>query len=844
MKKIFPTIFVVFWCISGFAQSFDFAAKELDQAGNAMFVKLNPQTVAKQTDARLLLKSLLPSRMQQLIEARLVRSFSDSTGAIHDHFNFFYKNIEIVGADYVVHTRNGNIQYANGTLPVSDLNSVKLPASDFPDKFISLAIRRSLEKRNNDKVTFENSEGTFKGLFLLFQNGILHPVYKVEVISRAAVVQDFYYLDTNDGSVVMEGSNICNYADETGTAPLPPPFVAGTAATLYSGTQTITTELTGGQYRLKDMRRTIIPIQTHNANNYYYSDEIIAHATDFFDNDNNWQAGEHPADRAAVDAHWALEQSFDYWYNVHGRNSINDYGMAIDGYVHVSTNEDLAFWDVTYHTLNFGDGGANFTALTALDVVSHEYGHGVCQYTCNLYTGTSFQASSLNEGISDIWGACNEHWAAPSKNPWLSGEEITKVAPFYYRSLSDPLSSKKPQPNTYLGTNWQNPSSDPHINAGVICHWFYLLVNGGSGWNNGQTSHASPGNGYQWTVSGIDWNRAEKIMYRTEQLLSSSADYAQVRTMSIQAARELYGAGSCEEVNVTKAWYAVGVGANWVPGNPVAAPILNGSAIICSSPENYYVNYAYNGTATCGGETVTWSATPANLVNFSCTNCYQTSLTPIGNGYITLKATVTSGAQVQETTKYIKVGAYSNYQVQISGYTLVPLNYGSSYSVNLASYPGLTNLVWSWPSPPSYNPPYAWSLLYNGGSNYIALRSGSAASTGNVSLNFTACGANTIASKWVAWGYGGPSYRISPNPANEVIKVEQLDSVTNKASSANTIQLIEVVDKMGLLVYRKEVAKGTPNGMNIPVATLRSDVYTVRIFDGKEWKSYKVLIKH
>ena len=50
--------------------------------------------------------------------------------------------------------------------------------------------------------------------------------------------------------------------------------------------------------------------------------------------------------------------------------------------------------------------------------------------------------------------------------------------------------------------------------------------------------------------------------------------------------------------------------------------------------------------------------------------------------------------------------------------------------------------------------------------------------------------------------------------------------------------------KMGLVAYRKTFAKGTPNGITIPVGRLRNDVYTVRIFDGKEWKSYKIIVLH
>jgi Zn-dependent metalloprotease len=32
----------------------------------------------------------------------------------------------------------------------------------------------------------------------------------------------------------------------------------------------------------------------------------------------------------------------------------------------------------------------------------------------------------MNEAFSDIWGACVEYYAAPSKSTWLIGEDIMK----------------------------------------------------------------------------------------------------------------------------------------------------------------------------------------------------------------------------------------------------------------------------------------------------------------------------------------------------------------------------------------------------------------------------------
>lgn len=258
---------------------------------------------------------------------------------------------------------------------------------------------------------------------------------------------------------------------------------------------------------------------------------------------------------------------------------------------------------------------------------------------------------------------------------------------------------------------------------------------------------------------------------------------------------------------------------------------INGPNQFCT-PTNYFID---NLPASA---TVTWGEIPSGIANLSCLNCLQTTLSKINNGTFTLTANVNSCGTTQTFTKPITVGGYINYQVQIQGPYMVPLNYVGSYSVDQNAYIGLSNLVWSWPA--------GWSYITGGnGSNYIVLRSPSTSSTGNINLSFSSCGINgVLATKWVAWGYGGSTYRVSPNPANDMLKIEQIDSSTKKALSQTGIQSVEIIDKMGLVAYKKIFAKGTPNGMTIPVGQLRNDVYTVRIFDGKEWKSYKTIIQH
>jgi Zn-dependent metalloprotease len=57
----------------------------------------------------------------------------------------------------------------------------------------------------------------------------------------------------------------------------------------------------------------------------------------------------------------------------------------------------------------------------------------------------------MNEGFSDIWGACVEYCSS-TKSTWLIGEDIEEESWKTARSMSNP---NEGQPDTYGGTNWK-----------------------------------------------------------------------------------------------------------------------------------------------------------------------------------------------------------------------------------------------------------------------------------------------------------------------------------------------------------------------------------------------------
>ena len=62
------------------------------------------------------------------------------------------------------------------------------------------------------------------------------------------------------------------------------------------------------------------------------------------------------------------------------------------------------------------------------------------------------------------------------------------------------------------------------------------------------------------TMTGIGRDAAQKIWYRALTVyMTSSTTYSQARTATLNAAKDLYGAGSTQQNTVAAAWSAVSV---------------------------------------------------------------------------------------------------------------------------------------------------------------------------------------------------------------------------------------------------------------------------------------------
>ncbi|MBF04260.1 MAG: hypothetical protein CMP76_13290 [Flavobacterium sp.] len=514
----------------------------------------------------------------------------DRKGQKHHKFQQFYRGIKIEFGTAITHSFEGKVTHVNGELyDVSNIPlNPKITSEEGLNKALANINATSYLWENEAEAQLMNYKKP-KGELIYFPNQktqMVHLAYKYDIYSTQPVSRQEVYVDAHTGELLFSNQIIKQLSTEKTKKTFQPKnefedkinLTLGTAATRYSGTRTIETTFDdeNSNYILRDQTRGL-GIFTFNCQNSNSFQNI-----DFTDNDNNWTDAEYnnaAKDNGALDAHWGAERTYDFWSEVFGRNSYDDNGGIIRSYVHFGTNYNNAGWNG--FAMSYGDG-SSFDILTSIDVCGHEIGHAVCTYTANLVYQN--ESGAMNEGFSDIWGACIEHYGRTgnlsnpiSDNVWLIGEDLTTSG---LRSMQNPNSNG--DPDTYLGTYWYNGSADNggvHTNSGVLNHWFYILTIGETGTNNAPSPDS-------YSVTGIGMEKASEIAYLAERdYLTPNATYEEARTATIAVANHLYCANSPEAITVTNAWFAVNVGEAYVATTDDIAlqAIDNSETILCTS---------------------------------------------------------------------------------------------------------------------------------------------------------------------------------------------------------------------------------------------------------------------
>ncbi len=552
----------------------------------------------------------------------------DDLNATHYTYIQYYKGVEVEGGEYTLHTQGEKLTMAHGKLAeglngpgkaaISEqaalakaLGTVGAKKYVWQDPLAEQQLRRDAKDSSataypKGKLLYARTTSSGD-----FDKKHFRMAYRFEIHALEPQIDRAVYVDALTGEVFKHYS-LHHEADNTFNS-------------LYNGVRTMTTKYRGWPYTdyvLNDKSRGLIETK------YYSSGSMDFWGTtkEVNNQSSNWGWN----NTNATSAHWAAGVSYDYFRNTFARSGMNGGNKEIRVHANAPGNASYRYKD---NSDNIWVGTLNGNSAATLDVIGHEYTHGVTRYASGLvYEG---QAGALNESFSDIFGVMVERSVTGTAD-WLMGEDALAI-----RSLENPESFGHPA--TFGGAFWVNTDGcaptdmndwcGVHTNSGVQNHWFFLLAAGG--WRNGVN------------VQGIGIIDAARIAYRNlDVYMQQWSQYADARNGAIAAARDLFGECSNQHLQTINAWAAVGIGA---PATACVPPV----SIYISGPS--YLNQYESGTWTAyasGGDgvnyTYNWFLDTGSGYNFAGSgqsfNYYRTP-----SSTYTLLVEVSSGGRTSQT---------------------------------------------------------------------------------------------------------------------------------------------------------------------------------------------------
>jgi bacillolysin len=339
-----------------------------------------------------------------------------------------------------------------------------------------------------------------------------------------------------------------------------------------------------GIWRLRDVKTSEMwPIEgwarqpkIHTYNNAGSGNRELRHYSE--DPDNNWNNNDgvppanHDEDqRQEVDVHRFLSYVMNYYYDNHLWRGMEGLGtMDIEAHAHTGCLLNNACFNAHYERLYFNSGDwvrRNF--ISTLDIVAHEFTHGVLFYQGILqnYQG---ETAAVNEAICDLFGyfiALRHAMECP--NPRYIGHQSFMSRDGRIRDMGDPsrdeagvlkydASSDDSKLRSYIdgfypdnyGIRYTGPndSGGAHINSTIISHAVYLMMQGGT--------HRSG-----MMITGIGVPQVEAILYTmiSQGLLTDTSNIHDFRNAFLLACNRLYRHAWEHWATVSAAFYAVGL---------------------------------------------------------------------------------------------------------------------------------------------------------------------------------------------------------------------------------------------------------------------------------------------
>ncbi|MFF8616635.1 M28 family peptidase [Streptomyces sp. NPDC015350] len=407
---------------------------------------------------------------------------------------------------------------------------------------------------------------------------------------------------------------------------------AGTGNSQWNGPSplAIDTTASGSSFSLRDPNRPGLSCAD------YSTGSVFSKSSD------SWGNGSATSkETGCVDVMWGAQHEWNMLKDWLGRNGHDGNGRSWP--VKVGLNDVNAYWDGS--SVSIGHNNAN-QWIGAMDVVGHEFGHGIDQYT----PGGANNESGLGEATGDIMGALTEAYTnepAPYDDPdYTVGEKIDLVGNGPIRVMYDP--SRTGDPNCYSSSI---PNTEEHAAAGPLNHWFYLLAEG-SNPGGGKPSSPTCNNS---SITGVGIQSAGKVFYGGMLLKTSGMTYKRYRTATLTAAKNL-DAGCTLFDRTRAAWDAISVPAQ--SGDPTCTPSGNNDFSISLDPSSGSVQPGSSVTAAVRTSVSSGSAEAVALTASGLPSGVTASFSP---------SSVQSGASSTMTVSASSGAAPGSYTFTVKG---------------------------------------------------------------------------------------------------------------------------------------------------------------------------------
>jgi thermolysin len=493
------------------------------------------------------------ARLQQMADAgqiRLSQTREDTLvpGRRHQRFAQLHQGVPVWGGELVAQSAPGAVVSVFGTVYQSiDIDA--RPTLQASDAVAAVA------KAGREPF---GREGRPELVVLPLEDGRYALAYKVRARKSGSIDIHLLFVDARSGAIVKDLNDVKSQS------------AVGSGTGVLGDRKKVSVRSSSSQFLADDELRPprIATFDFHGNLGRFLAVEDLFDQDLARDADNTWTDG------ANVDAHANAGYTYDYYYKRFGRHGLDNADIPIRGVTHLVNRDDIFNYsnDIvgTFYLNAFylGDGimiygeglpddlvttdGQSWNYLAgALDVVGHELTHGVTDYSSRLiYQGES---GALNESFSDMMGTAIEFFFQPAgvgplKADYILAEDV--ITPFGLRSMANPNAFGDPDHYSIRFTGSQD-GGGVHTNSGIPNNAFFLAIEGGT--NRISGVHVTG-------VGGANREQIEKVFYRAfTQMLPASANFKTARSATIQAARDLYGAGGAVESAVTQAWTAVGV---------------------------------------------------------------------------------------------------------------------------------------------------------------------------------------------------------------------------------------------------------------------------------------------